>query len=364
MPPHFYLNAPVAVQSSIVGSLPLPVVVCFAVTYSVPVSDLLVGALSLLLATNTPVAVSNLVTRAVGAPVLNVEADPRAAALREVMLFDDDMEEALEALIRHHREGSPSDPTRPTRAEVEVRMEEQFERVNRKYRDFLSKYPDYAPGRVAYASFLEENGEFEKALAQLKEAVHADPTSAPAWNNLANHYGHYGGVEHAFPAYEKAIELRPFEALYHYNYATTVFLFRKDAAEYYQCDEQEVFERALQAYRKVRELRPDNFRYAFDYAQTYYGVKPAPADTEAGKREAAQAVARNAIQAWKGALAIADNDIDRQGIHLHLARWYLKLQDWEEVRMQLALVQHEQHQSVKERLERNLAAQESGLETP
>jgi len=323
------------------------------------VSDFLVGALSLLLSTNQPVAISNIVTRSIGAAVVPAQ-DAQAVALREVMEYDDTVEREIDDLVRRFREGDPSDPDRPTRVYVEMQIEEQYDRIKRRYERFIKEYPDYSEGRVAYASFLEENGLMDESLEQLKKSVELDPENSAAWNNLAIHYGHYGGVINAFPAYEKAIALRPFEALYHYNYATTVFLFRKDAKEYFQCDEQEVFDRALKAYRKVRELRPDNFRYAYDYAQTYYGVQTAPSDTPEGKRAADRQLAETAIDAWLGALKIADNDVDRQGIHLHLARWNLRIGEWDAVRTNLSMVQHETHAVVKDRLSRNLEERESG----
>jgi len=327
------------------------------------VSNLLVGALSVLLSTNPPVAVSNLVARTLTAPLQAFE-DPRAAELREVMEFNENVESALDDLVSRYRNGDPSDPTRPSRIFVELQIGEQYAEVQRRYEAFIERHPDYVEGRLAFAHFLEENGSGEESLEQLKKAVEIDPRSAPAWNNLANYYGHYGEVRYAFPAYEKAVELRPFESLYLYNLATTVFLFRKDAAEYYQCDEQAVFERALGLYRKVRELRPDSFRYAFDFAQTYYGVKPAPATTPEGKAEAEKRLADQAMEAWMDALKIADNDLDREGVHVHLARWQIRLGLLDAARTNLALVHHENHQELKQRLLRNVAMKEDGKSAP
>ena len=44
----------------------------------------------------------------------------------------------------------------------------------------------------------------------------------------------------------------------------------------------------------------------------------------------------------------------RDGIFLHLARWQMRLGQWEAVRTNLALVVHPSHLVVKARLQRNL----------
>ena len=115
-----------------------------------------------------------------------------------------------------------------------------------------------------------------------------------------------------------------------------------------------MFRRALDHYREVRRLRPHNFRYAFDFAQTYYGVKPAPAATPDERKAAERSLAGSALAAWHEALALADNDRDRDGIFLHLARWHLRLGQWDAARTNLVLVAHPAHQEVRARLQRNL----------
>ena len=74
--------------------------------------------------------------------------------------------------------------------------------------------------------------------------------------------------------YAKAIELDPAESVYYQNLATTVYLFRKDAKEFYDINEQQVFDKSLALYHKAVQLDPDNFPLATDYAQSYYGIRP------------------------------------------------------------------------------------------
>lgn len=332
-------------------------------------SDLLVGALSVLLATNQPAALSNFVSARVGVdPAVLVtrpdERDPRYAELRVVMEADDAADAQIDQWINERRASDPTDPRTESELAFRRRIEVLNEKTAEAYRALMTKHPDYVPVRTAYASFLAETGDEPGAIEVLEQASQMNPRDPAIWNNLANHYGHIGPIMKAFPAYEKAIELNPYEPIYRYNLATVVFLFRKDAMEYYRCDEAAVFERALATYREVRRLRPHNFRYAFDYAQTFYGVKPVPAESPEGKRQAELKLAETARGAWMEALALADNETDRDGIFLHLARWDIRTGQFDSARTNLAIVTNAVHLEMRKRLERNLAEKSSGRREP
>ena len=101
-----------------------------------------------------------------------------------------------------------------------------------------------------------------------------DPSNPAAWNNLANYYGHRGPVTNAFAYYGKAIEINPQEPIYYENFATTVYLFRKDAEEFFKLTEDQVFEKSLGLYREAMRLDPTNFVLASDYAESFYGTHP------------------------------------------------------------------------------------------
>jgi tetratricopeptide (TPR) repeat protein len=324
--------------------------------------DLLVGALSVLLSTNAPMALSNRVAQAATSlPIPHAgpdTQDPRYAELRVVMEADDAAEDEIGRWLAEREALQPDDPLRETDAAFRRRVDERNARVRSAYETLIQRHPAYAPARNAFAAFLGETGDEEGAIQQLEKASALDPNDPSIWNNLANHYGHVGPIEKAFPAYEKAIALQPFEPTYRYNLGTVVFLFRKDAMAYYQCDEAAVFRRALDHYREVRRLRPHNFRYAFDFAQTWYGVKPEPADTPEKRTVAERSLAESALGAWHEALVLADNDGDRDGIFLHLARWHLRLGQWDAVRTNLALVARPEHLVLKARLQRNLEEKE------
>lgn len=330
-------------------------------------SDLLLGALSLLLATNQPAAVSSYVadrlapfSALAGVPVVDPN-DPVELEFQALLKADDAAEVEMDRVLA---KGPPADPSRTDslaarREAARRQLLEIINGVRAQYEQFLKRHPDHVRGRLAYADHLDNHGDDIEVIEQLEIALRLDPKNAVVWNNYAGHFAHVGPITNAFHAYEQALALRPYEPLYHYNYGTVVFLYRADAQQYFKCDESAVFERALDHYRESRRLAPRNFRYAFDYAQTFYGVKPEPAATPDGRAAAELRLAERALTAWREALEIADNEADREGIFLHFARWQIKVGRWDEARASLAKVTRPEHAELKRRLDRNLALRET-----
>lgn len=179
-----------------------------------------------------------------------------------------------------------------------------------------------------------------------------NPKNPATWNNLANYYGHRGPVKKAFEYYAKAIELDGHESVYYHNLATTVYLFRVDAEEYYHLNEQQVFDKSLEYYRKAIELAPDDFVLFSDYAESFYGTKP-PRWKEG-------------LAAWTEALKIAHDDQEREGVYIHLARINLKLGRYDDSRRNLNEVTNSMYAVLKNRITKNLnqAIANSATNTP
>lgn len=307
-------------------------------------NDLLLGLLGVLLATNQFSAATSVVTRATG---LNVNVpdpnDPVEREYQKLLADDDAAEEEVDRLIRDahafaEKGAGDSELT------LKFRVEQRLKPVRDAYEDFLRRHPGHVRARLAYGSFLDDLGEDDAAREQWEKACETDPRNAAAWNNLANYHGHNGPVKKAFEYYARAIELKPDEPLYLRNLATTVYLFRVDAREFYGIDEQQVFDKAIGLYRRALQLDPRNFELAADLAQTYYGIKPARVD--------------DALTAWHDALNLASTEEERQGVYIHLARIELNSGRFAEARRHLALVTLDKYAELKKRLLRNLTEKE------
>lgn len=302
-------------------------------------SDLTIGLLSALLATNQPQAVSNVIQQQTGVAV-DIAADPAEKELRSVMMADDAAQDEVTEWLHTFDAQPQTNKTREAAIELNQRIRARFELVRTAYGRFLRSHPDSARGYLAYGSFLNDIGDEEGAHIQYENSKQLDPSDPAVWNNLANYYGEFSPVTKAFSYYEQAIKLKPDEPVYYRNFATTVFLFRKDAREYYHLDEQQVFDKALALYRQSMQLDPENFLFATDYANSYYGIKPLRTN--------------DALVAWTNALNLAHTDDEREGVDIHLARVKIAAGLYSEASNHLASVTNYAFLDMKKRLYQSL----------
>ncbi len=312
-------------------------------------SDILIGLLSALMATNQPAAVSNLVTQTTGLSVSVPDPDdPVEKELKKLMDDDDAAQEDVEKLIKNDQAFAAKDAGAPG-GELNARIQARFAPVRKGYEDFLKRHPDSARGHLAYGSFLTDIHDTDAAEPELDKARELDPKNPAAWNQLANLYTHSGPTQKVFEYYGKAIELNPLEPVYYENLGDSVFVFRKDAAEFYHINEQQVFDKSLELYRKALTLDPTNFALATDLAQSYYGIKPTRTE--------------DALNAWTNALKLAASETEKEGVYIHLARFNLHAGRFAEAHRRIDMVTNEVHLQLKNLLIKNLAAREKEAQT-
>ena len=277
-------------------------------------------------------------------PVAVIPADPLEIEYQKLLATDDAAQAEVDKWIRDNQAFLASGGGVPD-AELNRRIEERLKPVGQAYENFIAANPDHARARVAYGSFLNDTREEDAAAEQWEKARALDPANPAVWNNLANYYGEHGPITNSFAFYLKAIELNPRQSVYYHNFGTTVYLFRKDAMEFFSLTEPQVFDKALNLYSSALQLDPENFPLASDIAQTYYGIKPLRPNA--------------ALAAWTNALALARDEIEREGVQLHFARVKLAAGFYDEVPAHLAAVTNEMYAELKKRLTRNLAAAEN-----
>jgi len=289
-------------------------------------------------ATNSASAATNRLARTTDVAVTAADPnDPVEKEFQQVMKEDDDAQAEVDKWIKENDEFAAKGAGMPA-SQLKHRIETRFETVRKGYEDFLKKHPNHARGHVAFAGFLHDIEDEDGEKEHLETALSMEKNDPAIYNNLANIYGHHDPVKKAFEYYTKAIELNPREPVYYQNFGTTVYLFRTDVKEYYHINEDEVFAKAFELYSNAMRLDPLNFELATDVAQTYYGIQPMRVD--------------EALRAWTNTLKIAANDIERQGVYVHMARINAMGRRFEIAHAHLAAVTDEKYNDLKRRVTR------------
>lgn len=309
-------------------------------------ADLVSGLLGVLLATNQAAAASNFVAERTGARIeITDTSNPVEREYLRLLEADNAAQEEVDRWLLDEEKFS-SQGAAADKGVLRARIRQRLDSVEKAYTEFLTRNPSHSKARIAYGSFLNDIGKEEDARSQWERAKDLDPKNPAVWNNLANVYGHGGGGSNAIAHYEKAIELSPNEPVYHQNLATYVYLFRRDATNYYNISEQQVFDKAMALYKKALSLDPTNFPLATDLAQTYYGIRPART--------------QDALEAWTHALKLARDDIEREGVRLHLARWHRTAGDFDAARREIERVTNQMFSVTKSNVLRSVERKESG----
>jgi tetratricopeptide (TPR) repeat protein len=309
------------------------------------VRKLLIGLLGILVAASALAAADDLLVGTSNLPPVTVPAtdDGVEKEYKKLLEADDAAQAEVDQWIRDNDAAAAKGAGVPS-ADMQRRVRDRFAPIREAYADFIRRHPNHARARVAYGSFLNDLHNEEGAQEQWEKALTLNSKDPAAYNNLANLYTHTGPISKAFEYYGKAIELNPQEPLYYRNLGDVVYLFRKDSMKFYNLTEQQVYDKGLELYRKALKLDPDNFPLASDVAQTYYGIKPLRLE--------------EALKAWTNTLAIAHDEVEREGVYLHFARLKLQAERFAEVRAHLNAVTNDMYTVLKKRLTRNLDERE------
>lgn len=262
------------------------------------------------------------------------------AELRRIMDEDDKAQEEAGALIRDDRKFAAQGGGLG-KEELSLRIESRYEAVRKKYADFLKRNPRHVQGHIAYGSLLNDLQDETGAAVEWERARELDPANPAPWNNLALHYLGRGMHRKACEYFEKAISLDPKQAGYYRSLAGTIMDNRAQAAEYYQLSPQGVLDKAVALLRKSLELNPDQFTTATELASVYYACDPPRPD--------------DALKAWQAALALAGEEVEREGVYVHLARVNMQARREAEARRWLNQITNAAFQSARDKIEKGLA---------
>ena len=301
---------------------------------------IIVGWLGAVLTAGQLAAATNLVSvTSNSAPVTAAEdKDAVEREFKKLMAADDDAQAEVDEWIRDNEAAAARGAALPA-ADLRRRIRDRFQPIRAAYEDFLQRHPDHAKAHVAYGSFLGDMNDEDGAQQQFEKALALNSQDPAAYNNLANIYGHTGPVKKAFECYARAIELNPREPVYYHNFGTTVYLFRKDAGVF-------PHHRAAGLRQGPRTLQQ--------------GPEAGPHQLPARFRRSPDLLRHQALRleaalaAWTNTLALAHDEIEREGVYLHFARLKLQADRFAEVRAHLNAVTNDMYAVLKKRIAHNL----------
>lgn len=139
------------------------------------------------------------------------------------------------------------------------------------YQEFLKKYPKNFVAHNDLGNLFYDIAYLDSAYEEWLQSASINPNYAPAFNNIGVWHSHDGSPEVAIRSVQKAIELGPQQASFHFNLATFYYTFRPNALEILECDLPKLFEIILREHKYAVQLAPNDYDYAYNYAYTFFG---------------------------------------------------------------------------------------------
>jgi len=267
--------------------------------------------------------------------------------LSEILLADNKAITEITGWIYKNLERISTNETE--RNALALRIHDKLNTVRQQYVEFLREHPKNTKARIAYASFLSHIDNRQGATDQWKQALGSEPNNAAALNNLAAHLGSIAiysnnkeGLNEAFRAMEKTLNIAPKQPLYHHNYATLLCSFPAKASQYYKIDPNKVILKAIREYNLAISLDPDNFEFAADRAEAFLDLKPFRY--------------QESLKAWNTAQKNATSQDERDWVHLQTAIAHYKFNQWSKVLSNINKMSGEHHKPLLNQLRKAAAA--------
>jgi tetratricopeptide (TPR) repeat protein len=201
--------------------------------------------------------------------------------------------------------------------------QDDFERMmldlSYRYDELISRDPHNINTLIFYGKFLRRIGKNDQANVMFVHADQLSPDIAVVKQQLGNFMAEEGNYPEAFKYYQKAIDLAPKEAVYHYGMGELIATFRDKFIADGEFSEKDADARTLSEFAKASELDPSNKDFAFRMGEAYYDV--AVPDWNA------------VLEVWIAMSKRSDlTSYERDAVRLHTARVFCELGKGREAR--------------------------------
>ncbi|MDQ3623405.1 MAG: hypothetical protein M3463_13090 [Verrucomicrobiota bacterium] len=250
----------------------------------------------------------------------NVSPPPRSAAEEASATVE------LQALAGEHS----------TLAAQPEHDERAWQNLEERYAALARKFPREVEVRARHGEFLWERGKQDLALREWEAARALQPRNAAVLNHLGGSQLAQGDPQAAYRYFLEATQAEPGRALYHYNLANVVCLFRHELGT----PEDQALDFALAHFAEASRLAPLSPEYARAYAETFYMVSK-PDWTKA-------------LGGWQKFMELTSQ---KEFALLNLARVHMKLGQGAQARACLAQIQNPAFDRLKTRLLERISAE-------
>ena len=188
--------------------------------------------------------------------------------------------------------------------------------ITHQYEDYLLNNPEDVIGYILYGKLLNKLGETEHAVRQFLKADQIDPKIHVVKQQLGNYMAEHGKFQEALGFFTQAVELSPETALYYYQIAEVMNLFRENIVLSGLFTRDELDCHMQEAFATAASLDPENRLFRFRYAESFYDVEAPDWET--------------ALQSWEALQEVAQPGLEVEAILLHRANALAELGRFEE----------------------------------
>ena len=184
-------------------------------------------------------------------------------------------------------------------------LQQRVQELVASYESLIASNPDFLLTYLVYGKLLRRVGQDQRAYAIFRKADELDTTLPVVKQQLAALLAENGQFEQALPFALEAISLSPQTAVYHYQFAELLYVYRDLFVEKGLFDRATLESELIQAFDQAVSLDPYAYHYRLRRAKAYFHLESAQPD--------------KALAYWNAALPDAEPGLETEAIQLHRA---------------------------------------------
>jgi len=192
--------------------------------------------------------------------------------------------------------------------EIQLRLDE----IDESYRNYIDKFPNSVFGQILYGKFLRKADRSDDAYAVFLDIHEDNPDIAVVNQHLALFASEIGDFQDALKYWNKAIELEPNQALYHYQFGEYLYTYKIQLMQQHLMSVSEIEDRMVASFGKAHKLAPENRDFHVRWAESFF--------------DSFQPDWNQVLTIWDELLETSHNQFERDVLRLQKVRVLIELQ--------------------------------------